>query len=350
MLEKEQIINKIVSGIQYVVVRNSIYEVRQPDIRVKLEADNYYNTIINEHKFDNFITQQELVAYLVSNGLISFNFDNNIKIIEKEIEDLKIKLYHSLLKIEENKKIRKQLNLVKNKRQEMLLTRHMFDSYTLEGYASSMSKQYILIHSIYKDGTKLWNSLNDVDISLLDNIAQKLIEAFTSVETIREIARTEPWRNLWSISKLDLFPANSSFFFTDEQRMLIGFSKMYDSVFEHGECPPDKIIEDDDMLDGWMAHQHRRNDKAKMDAYLENIGLKTSDTSRGGSGSKNKGLISERFVFTKTKEEAEAIYDINSEEAIRDMQQRAALLKNKSVVRDTEFQDVRNELLARRKK
>jgi hypothetical protein len=36
---------------------------------------------------------------------------------------------------------------------------------------------------------------------------------------------------------------------------------MYDNVYESMECPPDEVIKDDDMLDGWFIQQHKDREK-----------------------------------------------------------------------------------------
>ena len=38
---------------------------------------------------------------------------------------------------------------------------------------------------------------------------------------------------------------------------------MYDNVYESHERPNDKIIEDDDCLDGWFIVQRRKHEKDK---------------------------------------------------------------------------------------
>ena len=85
------------------------------------------------------------------------------------------------------------------------------------------------------------------------------------------------WRGYWNADKTNIFDKCTTEL-TDEQRALLNISRMYDNIYEHPECPDDKIIEDDDALDGWMILQKRKNDKDKKKSQFDssNPNLKNS--------------------------------------------------------------------------
>ena len=113
----------------------------------------------------------------------------------------------------------------------------------------------------------------------------------------RYLTRKDPWRGLWAASKTEngVFGKCSSDL-TAEQGMLISWSRIYDSVQENPECPPDEVLKNNDMLDGWFIHQHRKREKDKKN--------RGSD-----SGSNVKG--DEVYMFADTRKDAQRIYDMN---------------------------------------
>ena len=86
----------------------------------------------------------------------------------------------------------------------------------------------------------------------------------------RELARNNPWRSYWSSEKtargvFGVCAAET----TTEQRTIMMFSSMYDSVYESGEAPEDNVIEDDDMLDGWFLIQKQKREQEKAKSEFE---------------------------------------------------------------------------------
>ena len=85
---------------------------------------------------------------------------------------------------------------------------------------------------------------------------------------IRELARSEPWKSIWSSSKNEgvLF-GKRAIELSEEQKHLIMWSTMYDSIGESPDSPSDKIIADDDMLDGWLILQRREREHNKKEQF-----------------------------------------------------------------------------------
>ena len=76
---------------------------------------------------------------------------------------------------------------------------------------------------------------------------------------IRDLVRNDPWSTLWTIRK------NSGLIFNDpmtvEQQALIVWSNIYDNIAESPEYPHITIVNDDDMLDGWLIIQREKREK-----------------------------------------------------------------------------------------
>jgi hypothetical protein len=74
---------------------------------------------------------------------------------------------------------------------------------------------------------------------------------------------------------------------------------MYDSVYEHPESPSEQIIDDHDLLDGWMIKQKRDNDRKKKQSDLDKQNKRLQ-----GAG--------EVYVMAEDKKDLQDIYDMNN--------------------------------------
>lgn len=86
-------------------------------------------------------------------------------------------------------------------------------------------------------------------------VQEMMEEGILDTPTLREIARSVEWRLVWSLSRENL-PAifdRSVGDLTINHRMLIYWSRVYDSAFESPEPPEDEIINDDERFDEWLA-------------------------------------------------------------------------------------------------
>jgi hypothetical protein len=92
-------------------------------------------------------------------------------------------------------------------------------------------------------------------------VAENLLES----KEIRQVAKNAEWRLIWNAGRDDmagLFRRPLSEL-NINQKMLLYWSRVYDSVYEDPECPDVDIIEDDDKLDDWLANRDikRKEDK-----------------------------------------------------------------------------------------
>lgn len=334
---QEYSVYRIISGEIIVETSSGTFKLLQPNLVTRLEAASVYESALKEYRFNEWITKRQCLNKLVKSGLCTRDIDNNLKEIEKRIEDLKVKLYESLLRPKEHKSIREQLKKVKDKQQELLNTRHMFDHLTLEGFAEMAKRQHILFKTVVNlDGSPLWESKDDVDSLLLENIAHRAYEQILSSTEIRRLARNEPWRSYWNVNKANPF-GKPSVELTDEQRTIIMYSKMYDSIYEHPEAPPDNVINDDDLCDGWLIKQRREGEKKKTEKQLKkNNKKRNANLDRADE----VFLVAQGESEEERNEDARQINSLNSFEGVMIKKQREATIKRKGgVAVDAHFQD-----------
>jgi hypothetical protein len=100
---------------------------------------------------------------------------------------------------------------------------------------------------------------------------------------------------------------------------------MYDSVYDHSDCPEDFVIDDDDMLDGWMLYQ---KEKIKRDKTKEGI----------SSLHKN---AQEVFIMGQSAEDFERISDLNDNYSKSIIDSRLNAVKRKGQLDELDLPDVK---------
>jgi tRNA uridine 5-carbamoylmethylation protein Kti12 len=108
---------------------------------------------------------------------------------------------------------------------------------------------------------------------------------------------------------------------------------MYDNVYEHPECPSDPVIEDDDALEGWMILQKKKNEAAKKQNAFNN-----------SSTSENMKKAGEIFMLANSKEDAESILDMNTQESRSILQEKLSYINKVGTINDGELPDVQRTI------
>lgn len=327
-------LSRILSGFYIFIHNNTKYKLVYPNIAIKYEAELYAQEEYEKNKFNDWIVDDSIVDSLVSMGVWNYNGDDNLKNIEKQIEDLKVDLYKNFLNPPKAKTLRKTLSNVKNTYNRLYSLRHSLDQYTVEGYSQFLKNHYIIVHSLfYANNSRVFPSMDDCDSQLLNNIATTIAENTIDISVFKSIARSDVWRNYWSANQNNLFD-KATVNWTDEQKTLVVLTKMYDSAHEHPECPPDTVFEDDDMFDGWMIQQRRENEKSRNKNRTEKM-----------LEGKNLGKAGEIFVAVNSQEEAQQIYDLNDMSSRQIIRERQLVVNNSSgQINESELPDVQRNL------
>lgn len=327
-------LSRILSGLYIFFYNNKKYKLIYPDISVKYEADLYAQEEFDKNKYNEWIQDSDVVDTLVTMGVWSYNGDKNLENIEKQIEDLKVDLYKNFLNPAKIKSLNRTLSNTKlayNKNYEI---RHSLDKYTITGYINELKNQYILINSIYDEyNKKIFNINNNIDFNLYNNLSYTISANTIDISIFRLIARNEMWKNYWTANSDNLFDRPTSNL-TDEQRTLIVLTKMYDSAYQHPECPPDSVFEDDDIFDGWMITQRRENEKIKNKNRTEKM--------LEGKKLNNAGEV---FIMANSQDEANNIYSLNNSSSMHTIKERNMFIQNSnSIIEESSLPDVQRDL------
>jgi hypothetical protein len=339
-------LSRILSGYYIFIYQKNKYKLIYPSIDIKYQAELYAEDEYENTKFNTWLLEEDILNSLIGLGLWTYNGDENLKKLETQIEDLKVDLYNNHFNNTKVKTIRRYLANTKASYNQQYNIRHSFDSYTLDGYLESLKNQYILAYSLYDTNNNLiFNNLNDINYLFFNSISNIISSNMIDTKTYRKLARSNIWNNYWSTNNQNVFN-KSVIEWTDEQKMLVMFTKMYDNAREHSECPTDNIFEDDDLFDGWMILQRRENEKQKnknrASKLLEGKNLKNAN---------------EVFLVAGSQDEAQNIYDLNDALSRNIIKERNNIVNNNkdAQIHEQNLPDVQRQLMmqqtnARRKK
>jgi hypothetical protein len=328
-------LSRILSG-QYIFLYNNIsYKLIYPDISIKYEAEICAEQEFENIKFNEWIQDDHILYFLIDLGLWSFDGDKKLKELETQIENHKVDLYNNFLNPNKIKNIKKQLTSTRNNYNRLLQRRHSFDHVTHNGFLNSTKNQFILINSLFdKNNNKIFPDYNNIDYHLLNELSSCVSQNIIDIEIFRKIARNDIWKNYWSANNQNLF-GKPTINWTDEQKTLTIITKMYDSAAEHPECPPDEILDDDDMFDGWMIIQKKENEKNKNKNRNEKM-LKD----------KKLGNAKEVFLVANSKEEAQNIYGLNDAQSRNIIKERNKVIMNsENAVPEAKLPDVQRDIM-----
>lgn len=328
---------QILHGTYYIYYNNKRYKSVPNTVEDKYLANIFYNNILEEIKYEPIMSWEQAKFMSERLGFWTSRDEEGLKGMEKILENLKLDLYKSHFNPDKVKSLKKQIEKVKNGMQKSNTNKHTLYHATKEYYALNIKRELLIALSIRDESNNIlftvdnfWNS-NDILINL---ITDEINRQHVSHEEIRKISRSEPWRSMWIINKGDCFntPAIQ---WTDEQRILTSYSKMYDNVYESMDCPPEHIINDDDMLDGWFIEQRREREQKQKTNSIDKV-----------TGTKGKGKDGqELFIMANNPEQAKEIYNMNDEGTRSIIRAREQVIKQSSEEIDhTYLPDVQNEL------
>jgi len=152
----------------------------------------------------------------------------------------------------------KKKNISQTKRNDYFIN-------SAEYYASEVAASTLIRRLIYTiDNNLLWptdesflNFKRDYIGFIIFITNEVLSEGLWPTDELREIARNPEWRLTWVLQKEDL----PSIFnrtigdLTLNQKLVIYWSRVYDSAFESTEPPSMEIINDDEKFDEWLANR-----------------------------------------------------------------------------------------------
>jgi hypothetical protein len=331
---RELLIARISSGRLRLRIGRKSYSVRPVTLNHKYLANELYFQQLKRGKARGLFNDNDLLAYMLSHGLWDESRQKYLKDLPGEIEQFKVALYEKTFRSNELKSIRKSLAIAKAKFEQVETERHTHDYLSAAGAASLAKSRYLLGMSLWRRGCRVFTTQSYWEYrgTLLEDAVAVISKAKLGEAQYRELARTEPWASTWRARKTSpmLFPGLSAAEYSDEQRTLVSMSMLYDYIYEHPERPDESVIDDDDMLDGWLILQRR--------------GAKKSN---GPSTTNDKIRNSQEVFFpADTHEDAQRVMDMNDAGAKRVLKRRFEHLRKHGKVEELDMPDTALRLRA----
>lgn len=333
--EIELLLYRILTGKTFFNYDDEEYYLVSPSKEIKYKGLLLYNSILNEEKYDEWIREENATKIMISLGLWDIKTDDVLIGLEKSLDELKLELYKAYLFPSKQPKIRKSIEQVRKNINKIYIAKHEFLNHTLEGYANNIKNEYVISKTLYKDNRLVFSNnpkYNNSSYTLFNNLIREIDKYIISTDKYKLLARSNIWKSYWNCNKYNKIFDHSISDMTEEQRALINISRMYDNIYEHPECPDDNVIQDDDMLDGWMIFQKRKREKEKK-----------QETFLGSSNDKMKNA-SEIFMLASKREEAEEILDLNSDQNRALIKEKMKYISQKGSVEEKDLPDVQMDL------
>lgn len=330
LFEREFFLSRILCGYTKFKSPKKDYKIVAPSIDIIYESNEVYMDFYYEALEKNILSDEDVLKILIEKEMWDLEKEELLKEkIPKDIEDLQEQLYLSAHRKSEVAKIRKYLKRAEDYYSELSLIRNQFFNFTCHGLSNFARFNYIIENTVY-DYSGVKCDWKDISISNIVNYANSVV---IDPKKIREISRTMPWVNQWAAGKANgsVFPV-SAVELTVPQQLLLMWSKMYDSISESPDCPESFIIEDDDMLDGWLINQRKKRKEETAKKTIENI-------------TKNQKINSaeEVFIMAESYDEAKEINSINTIHSKNIINQRLSKVVTEGEVSVKDFDDIKRK-------
>ena len=317
--QREYFVSRILRGHAKLKIRNDlVLFVRAPTIEENHDAQEYYQEIYEMAFLQEIMTEEEIQEMMLEQGIWTDQYESDIKKVETKIEDLKVDLYNQSFNIKAQRKTRASIRRAESVLIKLLSRKHSYDAMSCHGVANYARYCWLIENCTYKDEKKY--DFADISVSALLSIYQ---DHGLSDKEIRGLAKTDPWRSTWASFKKSggtLFETSATCY-TTEQKNLILWSSMYDSISESPDAPSDEIILDDDMLDGWLIIQRKERELRTKQKAAEDI-----------IGNEKIANSDEVYIVAKSEEDVDKINELNDPQAkaIKTARQQALLSEERT--------------------
>jgi hypothetical protein len=238
-------------------------------------ANKEYSNAYDRAESEGLMSDKGLELWMIENNILPSSFYSLKKQILDNIDSLKRDLFRNRFSKRSIKEIKSNLKNTRAKLSDLLKPKNEMSQNTCEFIAHTQKIIYVLKETTFKRN-KLYKTN---DFYRILNVWQ---DSLLSETTIRELCRSSTWRSIWNSRGFgfDLFQRRKNTEMTINQRNLLTWSKIYDNVQESLECPSEKVIEDDDMLDGWFLVQKIERERERVERERESSSSKSKQASK----------------------------------------------------------------------
>lgn len=332
--QSENLLYKVLDGKVESRINGSLVYIKKPKFDDFIQANFLYNLEYGRALEDGAFTENGMMDFLRLHQMWSDEEEKEYTGIDKTIEELKVDLYNSFLQFKGRDKTRKQLDRAKSRRIELIIKRSAMESWTAEYIAGTIRMSYLIWSSSYCGGKRYFRKeFADSDYWAVSILLTSYNKSLLGDEKVRGLCKLPKWRILWSLSKsIKGIFRKSITQLTDNQLSLISWSRFYDNVNKSMECPPNDVIEDDDMLDGWAIVSARKREEEKNKGAAEQL---VPDIHKNAD---------EVFMITDNDRDAARINSLNDQYGRMIQRQKLTQTQKHGQISDFQMPSVKQEL------
>jgi len=347
--EREYLTAKLLSGVTFFKYGGKRYKIINPTPSQMLLGDEIARESVENNRFKQLLSEEEAKEYLNNKGIWTYEDEKLFEESEKTIEEMKMELCEkaTLFKKREADSIRSKIQGIRRAISEAMPRKYMITQMTIEHHYRMIKDQFLAAVCTYDlSGKRQYDEssyFTEQGVIMEQAYEARQRDTFGQTE-LRDVARNEPWKGYWQISKQNVFggtmesifgPTNDeaiiipSSHLNPNQRNIVRISKMYDNVYQHPECPRDDIIEDDDCFDGWMLAENKKQEREKKKKSIDNMADKKGD---------------ELFIMASNLQEAKEIVQVNNKGEQLKMAKRINQITSQGEVKEADMFDTKMEL------
>lgn len=325
--EREYFIAKIRNGFFTLNREGLKLKIFSPKLEDDVELNEAYLRAYSDAFEEGVMNEDEMLVWMKEKGLWSSEEEDRIKGLQDDLEKLRIEIYTSRYRDGWLvKEIRMGIRKGEEQLRDQIEKKGQFASNTCEGIAGIERARLTIRKNTYLNNEPYDFELIDVDTAL-----SVYNTSFMSEVQVRELVINDPWKLIWYMKDVEgyrLFVDHEREL-TPDQKNIIIWSRMYDSVSESLEAPSDDVVADHDMLDGWFLVQKRNREKERSDKEFEKDHGNMADAG-------------EVFVVTKDAKNTRRVKDMNDLGAKMTIKEREAFMASKDrPVQAGEFRDAK---------
>jgi hypothetical protein len=320
-------INSLISGIVIFKIGREYIYVKPASAEDKTFADFFSQEQYDDALIDGIWTQEDAENHLISMGYWLKEDDETIKEIEKNVENMKADYFNHFYNSTTRDYIKKNINKQNERYQGIYNKKYTFYDKTCE-----YLKRYSFVSHILQKNSFLQNG----ELASTYYPTQILYNKYASHtndlgSNIREITKSNEWRNKWFSLKNDIFE-NKLSSLTDFQLSIISWSNYYDGIYQSMDKPPDEIIEDDIAMDGWSIIQKRKRQEEEKKKNAEK--MLPEKMQKAG----------EVFIPARNSKEASDVMSLNDAYGVSKIKSLKKDLKENGAVNESDLTSTRQEL------
>jgi hypothetical protein len=306
-----------------------------PTLPILAQSDFVYKKALERIRAETDIfTIEESYDILRKRGQWTDVLEEEMEILKKDVDTLTTNLNNLRFNKSATRAAKRKIEQKEKRINELFFTKNQLRGSTAEFIAEKSRKRFI----ISKIATAQYPELLDSQLFKDALIVYYFEESGISESTLRELARTDPWRLYWTTSKdtgTSLFP-HSAIEMSDLQYALVYWTRVYDFAFNSMNRPPDDVINDDSKFDSWYKSEAKRIEAETKQNAAEDI-----------LGGHSKGYGHQEIFLPADSEGAKEVYELNDLQSKIRVKQREKAIREKKEVSEINLPDVKQDLMTR---